>query len=204
MKKSLLIFTVLILNGVIFGQSPILGKWCSDKRNSEGLGTVLIFEKNKTVKMVSAVLVDFNFKEKEDSIVFTLPPSENNRTTVINTAPYKFSGDTLLLFPKDTSRIQKLVQLKPVKNVKNKFTGVWHFKHQKGYDAEWQFTKSGIAQLTVYLQTVKGTYSVKKNNLVIKLEKRPPEDPNYVLKGNHLTLKSKLRNSEEEFTRLIP
>lgn len=205
MKRIALTFFILtFLSSSVLCQKGITGKWNSDKRNSEGMGTVLLFGPRDNAKMITAVIVDFDYKVKGDSLIFILNPNEFNTKEVINTAEFKFKNDTLYLFPNEPTRTQKLVRIEKVAKPKDLFSGIWKFKHEKGYDATWQFTKKGIAQLTINLQTTEAKYTLKKDEVIIKFKDKPTENPDIKINGNHMVLTSKIKKTSEKFSRLEP
>jgi len=204
MKIKLLMLFFIAWGGTLFCGGNIAGKWCSVNRNSEGFGTVMKFEKGGAMSMMYAVISEYNYKVKDDSLVFTFIPYSKDQQAAVNTVPYKFSNDTLYFFPNDTSRIQKLVKSENGRNKKDRFYGTWKFKHQKGYDATWQFTSKGIAQINIYTSKDEGKYKLKKDNLLINFKNKPAEDPKIKINGNEMELTSKKKNRTEKFKRLEP
>jgi hypothetical protein len=204
-KKFLyLILIVSVIKMPLQAGSKIAGKWFSVNRNMEGIGTILVFGNDGKMKMVTAVITEYKYVQKRDSLVFSFMPYNKNYLPVDNTVPFKLTPDTLYFFPGDTARIQKLVKVESPRKTKDKFTGLWKFRHSKGYDASWQFTNQGIAQINVNFKTENGKYSVKKGSLEIRLKDRPFENPLFSISGDTLTLTSQKRKTFEKFFKLKP
>lgn len=204
MKLKYLALLLIALSSNLFCGGAITGKWYSVNRNYEGFGTLMKFKSGGSMEMITAVISEYNYKVIGDSLVFTFIPNAKDQQAASNSVPFKFTKDTLYFFPNDTSRIQKLVRVEKGTKQKDMFTGTWKFKHQRGYDATWQFTSKEIAQINVNIRTEEGKYKLKKGNLILNFKNLPMEDPKIKIKGNEMELTSKKKNKTEKFKRLEP
>jgi hypothetical protein len=187
--------------------SIIVGKWAADHRTDGGLGNVLLFNQDRSMVSTFGALVDFRYEADGKTLktTFQNPPKDGKPSEpTVQEEPYEIVDDKLIINPDDPKAREERTRVGQPKPGANPIVGVWSFKHYTGVPATWQYTTSGLAQLDVPMQTMKGHYEFRDDELTVDIDGQPSTTRKTVLAHDHLTLLPTSDKHEQRYTRVGP
>lgn len=206
--KIKLVSALLLIASVVIAQTDehqIVGKWAADSRTRGGLGTLLIFSDDGAMTKVFGALVDFKYQVEGDTINITFTDGETGKVEK-SSEPYKVVGDKLTENPADPTNRVEMTRMGTAKPGTPAIVGVWTYKHYAGTMAMMQYTSSGLAQLSVPMQTSVGRYKLLTNELTMEFagQGQKSSKRKFLLSGDHLVLLADGTEHENKFTRVVP
>jgi hypothetical protein len=166
--------------------SPLLGKWES-LRNPNGLGTVLEFRADGTLRASFGAIVDMTYRV-ENGVLISSYIDERTRKSQEVRIPITISADTLIERSPDGSRPD--VSMKREKGGRQgdpPIVGTWSSAQKRG-TAYTTFTSDGRQMFRYPIRVSYGKWSASDGKLTLVDEGRPSETSSYAIEGDVLSL----------------
>lgn len=157
----------------------ILGEWIALKRTKEGLGLEKIYTKGGGVQATHGEINTYRYNLAGKKLVLSAPPKEAMVLYV------DIKGATLTLTDISGNR-QKLTRVSG--SPKSGIIGKWTGDHHTGRKQFMHFTESRNCYVSVPIVTSKGTYKIKADNLTEKFKGKKPEEWQWAIVNDTLTL----------------
>ncbi len=163
------LFTVLCISN-IFPQknySAITGIWESIQIRNSYVEMIRFYPDHK-YEIVSVVASDYSYKLKNDTLITKLESAENKKE-VVDTSVIKIKGDTLFNFYKIDGLLHRTAMVKEDGSgtSEKEISGNYYWKYPGGQIALSRFTSSGKLFFRLPRIWSYGTYTIKKNTLVL-------------------------------------
>lgn len=170
----LLACLTLLSSSPAMAGDDVVGMWSSSSRTKGGLGPQWIFTKDGNVSNTFGALVDFKYEVKGSQITMALLAPDGSVANEVMAQEFSINGDTLTENPQTPDRKQIMKRIgKPYKDA-HPIVGEWTYKHYTGGPALMRYSRTGIAQLSVPFQTLKGTYRTNQGTLAITPNDQKP------------------------------
>jgi hypothetical protein len=195
-------FLVVSLSGLSSASDPseIVGKWASAVRTKGGLGTRYNFEESGVVSSSFGALVDFDYRIEGQSVKTTLKGDKEQT----DSTPFEIRGDKLILNPSDPDKRQEMTRTAVTAANAHPIVGIWSFKHYTGGMATMQYTTTGLAQLSVPFDSLRGRFKRQGEVLQIDFDGMPSFKRKFRLEDDHLLFLADDQNKQEEYLRVHP
>lgn len=185
-RRAILALATICLAGFHAGaEEDLTGIWSAEQRTKGGLGAQIVFTPTEAVSTFGALI---DLKYEIDGNLFKLiyltpsaPPSEK-----LIGREFTIEGDKLTIAQGDAGPPLVMTRVGPPHLGAHPIVGDWTYPHPAGAPALQRFSRSGAAQLSVVMQTVRGPYSVANDTLEMRFEGRPPVTLTIKREGNIL------------------
>lgn len=166
----------------------VVGIWSSASRTKGGLGSQWIFAKDGNVTHIFGALVDFKYEVNGSQIKMILLAPDHSVTKEVAVVEFLIDGDTLTVNPQTPDRKQVMKRGgEPYRGV-HPIVGDWTYTHYTGGPALMRYSRTGIVQLSVPIQTHTGTYKIIQGTLAIALRDQKPVNSKYRREKDSLVL----------------
>src|SRR4030066_868155 len=166
----------------------VVGIWSSASRTKGGLGSQWIFAKDGNVTHTFGALVDFKYEVNGSQIKMILLAPDHSVSKEVAVVEFLIDGDTLIVNPQIPERKQVMKRDgEPYKDAPP-IVGDWTYTHYTGGPALMRYSRAGIVQLSVPIQTHTGTYKINQGTLAIALRDQKPVHSKYRREKDSLVL----------------
>ncbi len=189
MKKISFIIVVFLFLPVTvcWPNDDLAGIWSATIRTKGGLGGQWIFSKDGKASYIFGALVDFFYEIKNDQIRIDINSDKKHEKVPFQR--FEIKDKRLIFFSgKSSTPSQIMERIGQQNNEKQPILGDWTYDHYTGGKALMRFSSKGVVQLSVPFTDDKGTYSIKKDQILISLKKGNSIAINYKKKGKILLL----------------
>jgi hypothetical protein len=176
-RRAFLAFALLCLGGrrafATQTTDDLTGIWSAQVRTKGGLGAQMTFTAAGDITSTFGALVDFKYEIDGSRLKLTsLNPNDPQPPTPV-IQDFTIDGDTLRVVT-GGGAAQVMTRVGAPYGDAHPIIGDWTFTHSTGQPAWTRYARSGITQLTIPFQTIKGTYRVADGMLHIQFDGKPP------------------------------
>jgi hypothetical protein len=179
----------------------LTGMWSAQTRTKGGLGAQWVFSANGEVTMTFGALVDFTYTIAGTRITMTSDKDPASRKDPL-VEEFVIAGDTMTqtrVGSADSRKVLQRVAASPAGA--DPLIGEWTYPHPTGPAAFMRYSREGVVQLSVPLQTSKGTYRLNGNVLEVEVPGRPLTVFDIALEDRALTLTQRGAGKVSRYTR---
>lgn len=207
MKTKLLCAAFILLSSGWAGaaENSLVGRWISERRPNGNLALIMTFAEDGVVTSTVGSVGEYHYVEDGGKLRLT-PMNGNPAIQKPINETYTLQGDKMLVSPSDDlgARRQRVRVGKAIEGAPP-LVGLWTFMSENGAPATYQYTRGGLALLSVPKKVFRGHYKLENRDLTIEMEGAPAAKWKVQIGQKRMLLRDPgPPPREERYTRILP